>query len=52
VSILGPEKIIFGTDMPLLDPWTQMAKIRETSIDSKSLDLICGGNIARLAGLT
>ena len=37
--------------MPLLDPWTQMAKIRETDIDARSLDLICGGNIARLLGL-
>jgi predicted TIM-barrel fold metal-dependent hydrolase len=52
VSILGPEKIIFGTDMPLLDPWTQLAKVRETAIDARARDLICGGNIARLIGLS
>ncbi len=32
VATLGPEKIIFGTDTPLLDPWTQLAKIRETRL--------------------
>ena len=52
VSILGPEKIIFGTDTPLLDPWTQLAKVRETAIDARAKDLICGGNIARLIGLS
>jgi predicted TIM-barrel fold metal-dependent hydrolase len=51
VATLGPEKIIFGTDMPLLDPWTQLAKIRDTAISSEARDLICGGNIARLIGL-
>ena len=51
VSILGPEKIIFGTDTPLLDPWTQIAKIRDTAIHDSAKDAICGGNIARLIGL-
>lgn len=51
VAALGPEKIVFGTDTPLLDPWTQLTKIRETQLDRRSLDLILGGNIARLAGL-
>src|SRR3954451_1482543 len=51
VSILGPEKIIFGTDTPLLDPWTQMTKVRESGISKEARDLICGGNIARLIGL-
>ena len=52
VTLLGPEKIIFGTDMPLLDPWTQLAKIRETAMDPSRSNLICGGNIARLIGLS
>lgn len=51
VAEVGPEKIIFGTDMPLLDPWTQLAKIQETSIDSAARSMILGGNIARLIGL-
>ncbi len=51
VAELGPEKIIFGTDTPLLDPWVQLAKIRETAIDARARELILGGNIARLIGL-
>jgi predicted TIM-barrel fold metal-dependent hydrolase len=52
VSMLGPEKIVFGTDTPLLDPWTQLEKIRGTEIDARARDLICGGNIARLIGIS
>lgn len=51
VGALGAEKIIFGTDTPLLDPWTQLAKIRETRLAAADRDLILGGNIARLTGL-
>ena len=51
VSVLGPEKIVFGTDMPLLDPWAQMAKITETALDPAAQRLILGGNIARLIGI-
>ncbi|HWB59765.1 MAG TPA: amidohydrolase family protein [Chthoniobacteraceae bacterium] len=51
VAELGPERIIFGTDTPLLDPWVQLTKIRETALDRRSRDLILGGNIARLIGL-
>lgn len=52
VAELGPEKIIFGTDTPLLDPWTQLAKIRETRLTPAARDLIFGDNIARLIGIS
>lgn len=52
VAELGPEKIIFGTDTPLLDPWTQLAKIRETRLTPAARELIFGGNIARLIGMS
>jgi predicted TIM-barrel fold metal-dependent hydrolase len=48
VAELGASKIIFGTDTPLLDPWVQLTKIRETRIPAADLDLILGGNILRL----
>ena len=51
VSALGPERIIFGTDTPLLDPWPQLIKIRDTRLDRRALDLIMGGNILRLMGV-
>lgn len=51
VAALGPEKIIFGTDTPLLDPWPQRAKILETRISEEARGLIMGGNIQRLMGI-
>ena len=50
VAALGPERIIFGTDTPLLDPWPQLAKIRGAGLPQEQLDLILGGNILRLMG--
>jgi hypothetical protein len=51
VAELGAAKIIFGSDMPLLDPWTQLTKIRSTRVAQADLDLILGGNILRLMGV-
>jgi predicted TIM-barrel fold metal-dependent hydrolase len=51
VAALGPEKIVFGTDTPLLDPHVQLTKICDTKIGAAALDLILGGNILRLMGL-
>ena len=51
VRELGPEKIIFGTDIPLLDPHFQFSKIRDTNIEPGQLDKILGGNILRLMGI-
>ncbi len=51
VRELGPEKIIFGTDIPLLDPHFQLAKVRDTHVLPGALDKILGGNILRLMGL-
>lgn len=48
VAILGPEKVLFGTDMPLLDPWVQKAKVEGADIAEKAKRLILGGNMERL----
>ena len=52
VTALGPEKIIFGTDTPLLEPYAQRTKISETRIKAEERALIMGGNIQRLMGIT
>jgi uncharacterized protein len=52
VAELGAEKIHFGTDMPLLDPWTQLAKVTGAAIDDRAKALILGGNLQNLLGLT
>jgi hypothetical protein len=51
VRELGAEKIIFGTDIPLIDPYFELSKVRDTNITSDQLDKILGGNILRLMGL-
>jgi hypothetical protein len=50
VEALGADRIIFGTDMPLLDPWPQLDKVRQTRVPTKDLAQIMGGNILRLMG--
>jgi predicted TIM-barrel fold metal-dependent hydrolase len=51
VRQLGAEKILFGTDMPLLDPWVQRAKIEGADIPDEAKQAILGGNLQRLLGL-
>jgi predicted TIM-barrel fold metal-dependent hydrolase len=48
---LGAEKIIFGTDIPLIDPYFELSKVRDTNIASDQLGKVLGGNILRLMGL-
>ncbi len=52
VAALGAGKILFGTDTPLLDPWPQLVKIRETRLSDEDRKLIMGGNILRLMGVS
>lgn len=51
VAECGAERVIFGTDTPLLDTWCQKAKVEGARIGAKERDLILGGNIARLTGV-
>lgn len=51
VAQLGAEKILFGTDMPLLDPYTQYAKAASADLGEEDKAKILGGNLARLLGL-
>jgi hypothetical protein len=51
VAELGPEKILFGTDMPLLDPHTQFAKVSGADINDQAKARILGGNLAELLDL-
>ena len=51
VEHVGAEKVLFGTDMPLLDPWVQRAKVTGAAIPAEAKRLILGGNMARLLRL-
>jgi len=51
VAALGAERVIYGSDIPLLDPWTQLAKVTGAEISDEAKALILGGNMARLLRL-
>lgn len=51
VEGVGAERVIFGTDLPLLDPFTQLAKVTGADLSDDQKELILGRNIARLIGL-
>lgn len=51
VETVGPERVVFGTDMPLLEPEVQIQKVYAANIDEEARQLILGGNAARLFGL-
>ncbi len=50
VAALGAGRIVFGTDTPLLDPYTQLARVRSSGLPEPELAQIMGGNILRLMG--
>ena len=51
VEVVGAERVLFGTDTPLLDPHTQLARVTGAELTGSDRDLILGGNMARLLGL-
>lgn len=51
-AAVGAERVIFGTDLPLLDPHVQLAKIAGARIDEQARKRILGKNMARLLRLT
>lgn len=51
VAAVGPERVLFGTDMPLLDPCSSLYKVYDAEIGEDAKALILGGNMARLAGV-
>jgi predicted TIM-barrel fold metal-dependent hydrolase len=48
VNELGADRIVFGTDTPLLDPDVQKAKITRADISAEAKQLILGNTMARL----
>jgi predicted TIM-barrel fold metal-dependent hydrolase len=48
VRLLGHDKILFGSDYPLLSPARYFGEIRETGLTKSQIDKICGGNARQL----
>jgi predicted TIM-barrel fold metal-dependent hydrolase len=50
-EIVGPEKILFGTDFPLIPPQRYFQELAESGLAEEVRDKILGLNMARLLGL-
>ncbi|MBI5578948.1 MAG: amidohydrolase family protein [Deltaproteobacteria bacterium] len=51
VQTIGAEKVLFGSDFPLLPPSRYFREMEAAQISSKDQDMICGLNAARLLNL-
>ncbi|MDO9567477.1 MAG: amidohydrolase family protein [Candidatus Desulfaltia sp.] len=51
INILGQEKIIFGSDFPLLTPARYFKEFNQAGLAKSEIDSICGENAARLLNL-
>ena len=49
--IVGVERVLFGTDFPLIKHPRLLAQVRESGLSEEEQALITGGNAARLFGL-
>ena len=50
-DLVGPEKILFATDFPLINHGRAMAQVEEAIPAGKDREAILGGNAARLFGI-
>ena len=48
VEAVGAERVIFGTDMPFIDPFFGLAKVSGAKLTAGQKALILGGNVRRL----
>jgi predicted TIM-barrel fold metal-dependent hydrolase len=51
VQELGPERVIYGSNLPLLESDLAVESIRRQRLGAKAEELIFGGNLARLLGM-
>lgn len=50
VAAAGAERVLFGTDLPFLEPAHCLAQVLATDVSAEEQGLILGGNILRLLG--
>jgi predicted TIM-barrel fold metal-dependent hydrolase len=51
ISIIGAEKIIFGSDFPLLNPARYVNEMRDAGLSAQEIAAICGLNARKLFGI-
>lgn len=50
VDLLGPERVVYGSDWPIRDFAVQRARVEGAGLDDAARDLVLGGNMARILG--
>ena len=50
-DLVGIDKVLLGTDYPLLKPTRYFNEMRESGLDPSEMDAVCGDNAARLLNL-
>ena len=50
-SLVGPDKILFGTDYPLIGQQRLIKQVRDADLAASAKNAILGGNLANLLGL-
>lgn len=48
VRVIGPERVLWGSDMPMIDPWINIERIHSAEISDADKEWILGKNILRL----
>jgi hypothetical protein len=48
--MVGPDKILFGSDYPLLPPRRYLEEMDQAGLPPDWREMILGGNLARLLG--
>jgi predicted TIM-barrel fold metal-dependent hydrolase len=51
IQTIGAEKVLFGSDFPLLPPGRYFREMEQAGLSSRERELICGLNAARLLNL-
>jgi hypothetical protein len=51
VDALGPERVVYGSNWPNLYSDLAVQSLRRYGFDARALELILGGNLARILGL-
>jgi uncharacterized protein len=51
-DLIGLEKVLFGTDYPLLSPDRYFSEMKTAGLTDEELKNVCGGNAAKLIGLS
>jgi predicted TIM-barrel fold metal-dependent hydrolase len=52
IELVGAEKILFGSDFPLLSPIRYFDEMKAAGLSANEMQQICGGNAAKLFSVT